>query len=93
MNGCVFVEDVDLFKPIGGVHEVILGDVERESVDGCDVEDVGNGLVVLVVLGTDVTDTLVEVAEIEIYSVSLHLLRLVVEVVAAVALHLRDQQR
>ena len=93
MDGGVFVEDVHLLQPVGGVHEVVLGDVEREAVDGGDVEDIGDGLVVLVVFGADVADALVEVAEVEVNAVPLHLLGLVGEVVAAVALHLRDQQR
>lgn len=40
---------------------MVLGDVKREAVDGGDVEDVGDGLIVLVVLGPDVANALIEV--------------------------------
>lgn len=72
---------------------MVLGDVEREAVNGGDVENVGDGLVVLVVLGPDVADTLIEVPKIQIYAISLHFFSLVGEVIAAIALNLRDQQR
>lgn len=61
MDRGIFVEDVHLGQPFGGVHEVVLGDVEREAVDGGYVEDVRKGLVVLVVFGPDVADAIVEV--------------------------------
>lgn len=61
MDRRVLVEEIHPLQPFCGVHEVVLGDVEGEAVDGGDVEDVGNGLVVLVVLGTDVTDAIIEV--------------------------------
>lgn len=72
---------------------MVLGDVEREAIDGGDVEDVGDGLVVLVVLGPDVANALIEVPKVQIYAVSLHFFCLVGEVIAAVALNLRNQQR
>lgn len=50
MNGIVLVVDFYAFQPLRAVHEMVLGDVERQSVDGGHVKDIFQRLVVLIVL-------------------------------------------
>lgn len=92
-DGLVFIVDVYPFQPLGSIEEVILGHVERHAVDGGDVEDIRDGLVVLGILLADLPDGRGKMRHVNLRPVPLYPLRLIMEVIAAVALHLRDEHR
>ena len=93
LDRLLLVEDIHSVEPLSAVHEMIFGDEERQPVDGRDIKHIFESLVVLVVVGRHLSDVRTEESHIKLHSVSLCLLRLVMEKVAAVTLHLRDQQR
>ena len=92
MNVHLFIVDVDSVKPLCAVHEVIFGDVERQSKDGRDVKDVRQGLIVLIVFCGDFSDLLVEVGDVDVHSEAFFLVGVAVEVIAAISLDLGDEQ-
>jgi hypothetical protein len=93
LNGLVLVEDVYLPQPFSAIHEMVLRDVERQSVNGGDIEYVGNRLVILVVVWRHFSDILVQERFVEIDTVSLSFYSVFVKRVTAVSLYLGDEER
>lgn len=60
MDRLVLIIDLDFIEPFGGIHEVVFGDIEREAINGGDVEDVRNCLIVLVIFGGDLPNTFIQ---------------------------------
>lgn len=93
VNRLVLIVNIHQFQPLSCVEEVILGHVKRQSVDGGDVEHIGNGLVILRILLVDFPDGGSEMRQVNLSPISLYFFGLVMEVVASVSLHLQDQHR
>lgn len=93
MYGFVLIVDVYSFQPLSRVKEVIFGDVKRQAVDRRNVEHIRNGLVVLSILLIDLPDGGCKMRHINLSPVPFYPFRLIMEVIAAVSLHLRDEHR
>lgn len=57
----IFTVDVYFFQPFGAVHEMILSDVERKSVDGGHIEYSSESLIVFVIMRSDFSDVLIQI--------------------------------
>ncbi len=55
-NRVILVVDVNQIQILGAVHKVVFSDKEGQTVDRGDIEDVGEGLVILIVVGSHLSD-------------------------------------
>jgi len=84
----ILIEDIHLSEPVSAVHEVVFGDIERQSIYRWHIKHILKGLIILVILRWNLTNFMIEIGDVEIDSKPFHLKWFTMEMITAVALNL-----